>query len=279
MKICKLVFLCLSLMLSFSLSAQTSVKLEEIEIVNLGDGQMFGHQKDAKDKPLEGKLRIITGYTTEYIDVTFNAGFMEGRWEYFKKNELSEYRTYKNGYLDGECGELRPNGDRKETGFFKNGKKDGLWTEYYSDEEPKQSDTFVEGDLRKRVTYYTDGSVESERNFLNKKEHGQEKHYKWDTKKLTTEKNYENGKQVGKQMQYYSSNQNDYIQLSNYSKNGKLDGKYTETYAETGKMKVEGVYKEGKKEGVWKYGTLKGTVSKEEKYEAGKLTETKKFEN
>ncbi|MDL2290195.1 hypothetical protein LJB95_02190 [Paludibacteraceae bacterium OttesenSCG-928-F17] len=253
--------------------------MEEIEMVNLGDGQLYGHKRDSSKVALEGKVRIITGFTTEYIDAGFKNGYAEGKWEYYKKNELNTFMNYKNGYLDGECGELRFNGDFKETGAYKAGKKDGVWKEYYSDNEVKQAEEFKDGDLRKRTKYYTDGSIESEKEFLNKKEHGIEKRYEWETNKLKTEKNYENGKQVGKQMQYYSSNVNDYIQISNYSKAGKMDGKYTETYAETNKMKVQGQYKEGKKVGVWKYGSKDGKITKEEKYEDGKLTETKKLEN
>lgn len=259
--------------------AQKPLKLEEIDMLNLGDGQVYAHKRDSSDVPLDGKIRIITGFTTEYINAEFKQGYAEGRWEYYRKNELSSYLTYKNGYLDGECGEVKPSGDLKETGFYKNGKKDGTWKTYYSDDQVKQLDEYKDGDLRKTVTYYTDGSVQRERNFLNKKEHGVDKSFEWETGVQKSEKYYENGKQVGKQMQYFSSNLNDYIQISNYSKEGKMDGKYTETYAETNKMKVQGQYKDGKKIGVWKYGNKDGKVTKEEKYENGKLIETKKFEN
>ncbi len=260
-------------------NAQNTLKIEEIEIVNLGDGQQYAHKRDDDKTPLEGKIRIITGYTTEYIDADFKEGYAEGRWEYYKKNKLNSYVTYKNGYLNGECGELDYSGEPKETGNYKNGKKDGKWYTYYSGDEVKEMKEYKDDELRKTIEYFTDGSISSERNFLNKKEHGAEKRYDWETGRLKTDKYYENGKPVGKQMQYYSSNRDDYIQVSNYSKDGKLHGKYTETYAETNKIKVEGQYKDGKKTGTWRYGTKDGKITKEEKYQDNKLIETKKIEN
>ncbi|NDV47065.1 hypothetical protein D0T49_08405 [Paludibacter sp. 221] len=260
-----------------SLSAQNTLKIEEIEMVNLGDGQMYVHKRDADKTAVDGKIRIITGYTTEYIDANFKKGYAEGRWDYYRSNKLNAYMIYTNGYLNGECAELYPDGDQKETGNYKTGKKDGVWKQYYGEGKVKQQEEYKDGEIRKITQYYPDGKLESERNFLNRKEHGAEKHYDRETGKLKTEKYYENGKQVGKQTQYISSNRNDYVQVSNYSKEGKLDGKFTETYTETDKIKAQGQYKDGKKTGVWKYGKKDGEPTEEETYEAGDLRKVIKY--
>lgn len=62
------------------------------------------------------------------------------------------------------------------------------------------------------------------------------------------------------------------------TKDGKKNGIYTEFFDKLdGKMKVSGFYKEGKKEGFWKYYADNGTVIKQEYYHKGKNC-TNKYE-
>lgn len=252
-----------------SISGQNSVQLSEIDLVNLGDGQLYGHKRDEAKTPLEGKTRIITGFTTEYIDAEFAKGGMAtGKWEYYKKNNLSAYTSYKNGYQDGEWAELKTDGSPKQTGFYKEGKKDGKWETYNNDGDVKEMEVFKDGGLEQRVTYYLNGNVDMERNFKNGKEHGVSKTYTQDGT-LKSEKNYVNGKQVGRQMQYYVTNHDHFIAISNYNDKGKLEGEYTETYAENKKPKTKGQYVNGQKDGKWQYYTIGGTLTKEEVYEKG----------
>ena len=77
------------------------IKLSDIEMINLGDGRLFAREKKS-EKPVNGKVRIITGYTTEYIDAGFDKGYADGKWEYYKQNTLSETMNYSNGTLNGE---------------------------------------------------------------------------------------------------------------------------------------------------------------------------------
>jgi len=269
--------LLLSLMLLFTVNninclyAQNSLQLSDIELVNLGDGQLFGHRRDADKTAINGKTRIITGVTTEYIDAEFHDGYATGKWEYHRNNKLYSYATYENGYMDGEFAELNQDGTPKKRGFYKNGKKEGEWDDFYSDGEKKQTEQYKDDGLIKRITYYTNGNIEMERNFLNGKENGIEKRYTLEGD-LKTEKNYVNGKQVDKQVQHYTSNLADYIQTSNYNESGKLDGDYSEIYTESGETKQKGKYKNGKKEGLWITGSPSGGKTKEENYENNILT-------
>lgn len=256
----------------FSLIAQNKVDISEITMTNLGDKQMYANKNDAEKTPLNGKVRIITGFTTEYIDADFKDGFGIGKWEYYKENKPRVIVHFKDGYMDGDYTELYMSGDVKEKGQYIKGQKNGTWETYKTDGILKLTEVFDNGSLTKKITYYTDGSIDMERNYKNGKENGVSKQYTWEGV-LKSEKNYVNGKQVGKQMQYYTSNLDDYIQTSNYNENGMLDGDYAEIYAEGKAIKSKGKYEKGKKIGKWVYGNTK-VLTKEETYENGKLVET-----
>lgn len=362
---------CLSV---FTLLTYAQVKMSELDFTNPGDGRLYVEYEEKKE-PVEGKIRIITGFTTEYIEAEFSKGFAVGKWEYYKDNKLSEIMNYSDGYLNGELVRYYPDGktvkeranmkngkadgvtetyseegkltyekglrdgtdngperrysndgelvyeamykDGKmegkafqkinrgnpdaytKTEYYKNGKhegeylevfengtvktkgkyidgqKDGLWESFNKDGKRKgNSETYKNGKVIKRVTYYTDGSVEMERNFNDDgKIHGIEKKFAFDGGHLTSEKNYVNGKQVGKQMTRISSSQ-PFYEYSVYNKDGKKDGEYSEVYEDSKKIKVKGQYVNGEKNGKWVYGYDSG-LYKEEIYDNGKLVEKK----
>lgn len=78
-------------------------------------------------------------------------------------------------------------------------------------------------------------------------------------------------------MQYYSSNQFDYIETSNYSTDGKKDGDYTETYADSKETKVKGQYSNGQKDGKWMYYDTKGKLIRQEIFENGTQKSSQRF--
>jgi len=263
------------LALSVNLFSQQQIEIADIVMNNLGDDQMYAHKRDEAKTPLNGKVRIITGFTTEYIDAEFKDGFGINLWEYYRKNKLTVKVHFKEGYMDGEFIEYYPGGDIKVKGQYIKGQKNGTWETLKDDGILKLTEVYENGSLTKKITYYTDGKIDMERNYKNDKEHGISKAYTFEGT-LKSEKNYVNGKQVGKQMQYYTSNQNDYIQTSNYNEKGQLDGDFSEIFAENKAVKSKGKYKEGKKIGKWVYG-YSHQLYKEETYEDGKLTDTKKL--
>ena len=253
--------------------AQSSVNLSDIEMVNLGDKQLYAHKKGNYDAPVTGKTRIITGVTTEYINAEFKNGFAAGKWEYYANNKKTIVMTYLNGYLDGEYIKYYSGGDVEIKGRYLKGQKNGKWETFKSDGTIKLTEVYEKDNLTKKITYYTDGSVDRERNYKNGKEHGIDKQYTFEGT-LKAEKNYVNGKQVGAQMQFYTSSADNYIEKSNYNEQGKLDGKFTETFEKNGAVKTKGQYKDGRKVGKWVYGYASGSLYKEEEYENGKLIKT-----
>jgi antitoxin component YwqK of YwqJK toxin-antitoxin module len=354
------------------------MQISDIEILNLGDGQLFAREhKD--EKPLNGRVRIITGYTTEYIDAGFVDGYADGKWEYFKNNTLSELKNYtkgylngelisyhgdgkavrskvimkkgkadglitryssdgkkeyekgmkdgvdegaersydksenvvseiifkngkaegksfahynsgnsdaylkteyyKNGLLDGEYSEVYDDGTVKLKGKYINGKKDGVWTNNKPNGSPHPTEEYKNGEVIKRITYFTDGKTEMERNFdADGKQHGAEKKYDWEDGALKSELNYVHGKQVGKQIRYMNSNDGNYIETAFYNETGLKDGEYSEIFINKTRVKAKGQYIKDKKHGKWVYGYANGTLYKEETYDEGKLLDTKKLE-
>lgn len=257
--------------------SQQKIELTDIVMTNLGDDQMYAHKRDEAKTPLNGKVRIITGYTTEYIDAEFKDGYGVNKWEYYRKNKLNSSVHFKDGYLDGSYTEYYPGGDIKIKGEYQKGQKNGKWETLKDDGTIKLTEVYDTGSLTQKITYYTDGTVDMERNYKNGKEHGISRQYTYPDGELKSEKNYVNGKQVGKQMQYYTSNQHNYIQTSYYNDNGKLDGEFTEIFADKETIKTKGMYKNGRKTGKWVYG-YPHKLYKEEIYEDGKLIETKKLD-
>lgn len=195
-----------------------------------------------------------------------------------KNNNLRSYASYKEGYLNGEWAEVLTSGDIKQKGEYLNGKKSGIWIINNSEGNLKEKEVYNDGKVEKRTTFYTNGNIDMERNFKNGKEHGAYKTYTIDGK-IKSEKNYVNGKQVGKQIVHFTSNIANYIETSNYSTEGKLEGEYNQVYSENNVTKVKGQYAKGQKTGIWKYNSIGGKPTKEEVYDNGVLKETRKFEN
>ncbi|MDR2040021.1 MAG: caspase family protein [Bacteroidales bacterium] len=244
------------------------VKMEDIDLVNLGDGQMFGYIKDSEKTPLDGKVRMIDGVNPEYWDAHFIEGYPEGKWDFYQKNKLKTTVGYKNGYYDGAyCDYHRSGGEVKIRGNYKNGKKDGVWEEFYESGIPERKSEYKDGELQKETSYFTDGKVSREAYYRNTRLHGTEKRYDFKDGGLISDLNYKNGKQVGRQMQQTGN----VLKVSNYSEKGELDGSYAETYLDTKKTKVKGKYKDGKKEGIWEEFSSSGRKSRTEEYKNGDL--------
>lgn len=378
--------------------SQTELLISDMELINLGDGRLFGRKNDDEKTPLEGKNKIITGFTTEYINAEFKEGYAVGKWEYFKNNKLeasqefvggfmegknfiyasdgvtlksestyskgelegnkityySDGKTlesvtpftkgevvgviekyymngkkesekgmkngvedgpdrkydengnltaetiykngrpdgksfanmyssksgdymrttnYKDGQLDGDYSEVYANGTVKVKGKYKGGKKIDIWEANDSDGKKLPTEVYKDGDLVKKVTYYTNDNVDTEKEYQNGKEHGVVRHYTPDGT-LMYEKHYQEGRQVGNQMMLYKSTLGDYYEYAIFDASGRKDGPYSEVYVKNKQSKVIGLYLKGQKHGKWTYYT-NGKATKEEKFDNGKLVDSK----
>lgn len=131
-------------------SAQNTVQIRDIELINLGDGQLTGQKRDSERTLLNGKFRIITGYTSEYIDAEFSNGLAIGKWEYYKDNNLAESSNYENGYENGEKIIYHKDGKIIKTrASMLNGKVEGTVVTYDSDGKKEYEKSVKKRDQRR----------------------------------------------------------------------------------------------------------------------------------
>jgi len=219
------------------LSAQ--IKINEVNCYNLGDGRYYCQDKESKE-PLEGSVRMIDGYNSQYIEAVFNKGIPNGSWKLFKNNVLIEEYTYKDGILDGDYKEYYMDGSKKSERHFVNGKAEG-----------------------KFIKYYSNGKVESEVNYKNGEQDGAEVFYDSEGN-VRSSATYSTGKETGSKKQLITSNTGDYELSANY-RGGKYDGAYSEIFT-NGNTKVKGNYINGKKDGTWEFGKKDGSKIRTEVY-------------
>lgn len=204
-------------------TAQEKVyQIEEITVINYGDGRMLFRLNNEEKLPLNGSHRLIDGYRSEYILADFKDGMYHGNYQHFKENKLLE-----------EC-------------RYKEGNRDGLYKRYYGDGETVQSErTYIGGKVDGvSRTYHSNGKVETEKVYKLGIEDGYDRRYGSDGT-LTLDECYKDGKRDGKWTEHLSGNVGDVTRISFY-KNGLPDGQWSETWKD-GKPRSKSSYKDGKK--------------------------------
>lgn len=235
-------------------TAQEKVyQIEEITVINYGDGRLLFRLNNEEKTPLNGSHRLIDGYHSEYILADFKDGMYHGNCRHFKENKLLE-----------EC-------------RYKEGNRDGLYKCYYGDGQTVQSErTFIDGKVDGvSRTYHSNGKVETEKVYKLGIEDGYDRRYGSDGT-LTLDECYKDGKRDGKWTQHLSSNLGDMVRISFY-KNGLPDGQWSETWKD-GKPEKSTTYKNDEKNGEEITYFTDGTPEKSSNYLNGKLSGvTKEF--
>ena len=229
MKTKTLLFSILLFLLAWDIQGQepNGLQIGEVTAVNLGDGRMLHREAESK-APLQGEHRIIDGYRSEYILAEFTDGLYNGKWEYHKNNVLAE------------------------TGTYREGRKHGTFTAYYSDGRRIKSETSFSEGKRNGLhrTYYTDGSLEMEKGYRDGLEHGVDRRWDYSVQEPKFEHNYYAGKKDGRQITRFSSNAGDFYEECNFNM-GLLVGEFLQRWS-NGELRTQGQYNRvGKKEGVW----------------------------
>ena len=225
----KLILLFLLIVPSLAVKAQETIhQVNEVSVINYGDGRLLFNEQGGDKKPLTGAMRIINGYTSECIVAEFASGMYNGKYQYFKNNIL------------------------KEEGTFKEGRKDGVYILYYSDGVRVKKETpYKDGKLNGVVkSYYTDGKLEKEKGYAMSVEHGVERSYEYENGDLTSARNYVNGRQHGLQISNITSNVGNFV-LTETFENGKRIGPFSEIFT-NGNIRKKGQYNlAGRKDGEW----------------------------
>jgi antitoxin component YwqK of YwqJK toxin-antitoxin module len=225
---------------------QGAYQVGNITRVNLGDGRWLHRTLDG-ETPLEGHHRIIDGYRSEYIEADFVAGLYDGEYEHYKNNVLIEKGTYKEG------------------------RKEGLFSEYLSSSGSlKQESEYTAGKIDGLVrTFFADGSVATEKGYKNGREHGPDRRFDYGEPEPRRDFNFFEGEKDGRQMSRVVSNQGDYTEVIHYNRGVKA-GEFLQTWQSSGAVKTRGFYEGGKEHGVWTYGRSDGTTESEVSFRDGK---------
>ncbi len=90
----------LFLYLALPLFAQKEYKIDQVSVVNVGDGRLL-FQELKTEKALNGEHRIIDGYHSAYVLASFKDGFYDGGYKEYVDNILITEGSYKEGRKDG----------------------------------------------------------------------------------------------------------------------------------------------------------------------------------
>ena len=206
----------------------------------------------------DGSVSSIVQYENDSIN---------GPTLYYDEEEVKVSETmFLKGIKHGYHNEFYDDGSIALSGFFKNGKKDSIWTEYIGYQRKGFEQQYSNGQLHGQSVYYYDQEYSNDR--------------------VQAVENYRYGVAYGEWRFYYFNRQ---LEKSFTYKNGLLDGAYIEYYR-NGRKKVEGqfsvdqregkwllFYEEGElesigsyfrdqKTGLWKYFSPKGTLRSEGRY-------------
>lgn len=86
----------LFLYLALPLFAQKEYKIDQVSVVNVGDGRLL-FQELKTEKALNGEHRIIDGYHSAYVLASFKDGFYDGGYKEYVDNILITEGSYKEG--------------------------------------------------------------------------------------------------------------------------------------------------------------------------------------
>ena len=140
------------------------------ELVKMDNGL---YTKKFSDEPITGKVYGLFGedYHKKRVDLgNLRDGKKEGKWVwYYHSTGKKGYKnSYKDGKLDGLSTEWYENGQMKYKGTYKNGKLDGLSTWWYENGQKEWEGTFNDGKQDGLYTiWWENGQMKSEVTFKN----------------------------------------------------------------------------------------------------------------
>jgi|GEM_PF-1749712 len=138
----------------------------------------------------------------------------------------------------------------KEVGKYKNFKRDGLWTIYYEDGSYEER-YYKDGTLEKEIIKYNiNGVIIKKITVIDGKKEG--KCIEYDSNGNIVFECFYKDDELDGIFKRYSNNK---VILEENYKNGILDGKFT-LFSNSGKIIIDGFYKDGKREGEWSYNNL-----------------------
>lgn len=179
-------------------------------------------------------LILSVGFSQQLTEVveTYNNGTVK-EIKYHKKTrdgiELVKGETY---YSSGQ---------KESEGTYKDGEKDGKWTQWYENGQKKAEGTYKDGQLDGKVKgYYENGQKRSEATLKDGKPDGKGTSW-YENGQMREEETYKDGELNGKWTEWFENGQK---KSEETYKDGVSNGKHTHWH-ENGKKKAEITYKDG----------------------------------
>jgi len=213
------------------------------------DGKTISRKEYYRNGVLERDLKYEDGLLSGLLEVNdedgkpyFNIKYKEGdpqMYKYFDKNgEVIKSGKLKKREL--EYNGVYPTGEKKVSGSFEDGEKDGTWKFYARGGWLESEEKFQKGSLNGLIkTYYPNGEINTSTN------------YSYGSKSGKFESYYSNGKMYAEGYYYYGDKEGEwrYYEINGkitsllYYKNGEMDGKQ-HYFTNTGKKYEEDIRKE-----------------------------------
>lgn len=150
--------------------------MDEVSVINNGDGRILFKKLNEEKTPLQGKHRIINGYRKTYYSdgktLQDKGKFVEGKLHsvcksYYQNGKVETEVCYKMGDQDGYDRRYNEDGSLVCDTHYKDGKPDGNCVEHLSGSVDftrcssykngvltgEYSETLKNGNLRKKDTY------------------------------------------------------------------------------------------------------------------------------
>lgn len=218
-----------------------------------------------KDDKLNGTSKSFYNSGAVKSEVNFINGLKEGKAKDFNNiGVLVKEGEYKNGKYNGTYKSYYNNGKVASEGLIKDDKEEGVWNHYYDNGKQGEVSNFKDGkNIGSWKKYSETGHLLEECTYNEKgKLNGEHKVYDTDGK-LHYILDYKDGKLKG--LRYFDKSGK--LISENKEKGGVL--KLKSLYPDGKHIMSEGTYKDGLRDGIWKYYELTGVVSSEENYKAG----------
>jgi antitoxin component YwqK of YwqJK toxin-antitoxin module len=185
--------------------------------------------------------------------------------EYYDNGQKREEGSYKNGKKDGLWNTWRTNSQIKVEVNYKDGKRDGFFTEYYDNGQKREEGSYKNGKVEGIWSHWYDNNQKKEEaNYKDSKRDGLLILWNKNGQKVY-EVNYRDGKVDGVWSHWHKNGQKEEV---NY-KDGKKDGLRT-LWHKNGQKMYEGNYRYGKAEGIWSHWHKTGQKKVEVNYKDGK---------
>jgi len=239
----------------------------DIKTIYYSTGQVksMGSYKDnikegvTREYSPEGKIIAAKIYKDGIVigdGIVDEQGFKQGPWkEFHDSGELKSVGKYVDGLKIGPWKYYYKNGKIEQTGtYLKNEKPDGEWKWYHDNDSLWKDENYSNGLENGLMTEYSDsGTVITKGEYVDGLEEGPWL-YQWGDTRV--EGSYKEGGRVGVWKYFYDNGNPSFI--------GKFlddnaDGKHT-YYWDNGKIKEEGLYIMGKREGDWYKFNYDGTL-------------------